>query len=647
MPISHWGISVTHIPSATSFYLAALQPLGYQFIGHQGDSIGLGIDSADFFITQAPIGTRPAPTHLAFLAENRLIVRECYAAALNSGAQSSGSPKYRNEECECFNAAVEDLDGNTIEFIFRQPHGEGNCCGAVAPAEEQKVITWQNDVEAGVPEEDAHSQAQSEASRGTLISQASKAKSKVQTAMELYSNTSGSVKSDTPSQGIARSNTAPAKPDFPGKGLIGVALGAAAGAGLMYAMHRAESKNARAESDHLAYVASRKQRRQSVAGTMRPPPPKAGTVRESTVPPPPPPSSKHDTRKFHRNFSTTESAFSRRPPPPETRAMRMIADTGYNQDDEDVQEVLSRYTTMRPHPTRNRDEETEYAPASKAPRSEAPSGHSIKRASTLPVGALENRPNYILEAPPVKSSASRYESRHGSLTGSRYDRRSTHDDVDLKRHDSGISVQSSRSRRDPDRNSEAGRRSSASTIKPSHRDSKYDDVQAAVEAAVGKRAASKAPSSCYYPAAISLPPSKAESQVNREPARSYAGFKVPIYISDREAAHDEEVPPLEAVESKQSWEDFAGEESDGLGDIRTVMPDDSISCVDLSKRRRKHHSSRRSQTGSEKTVKPARREKDGGSRYSESKHTAHTAVPYRGKEREREREGKRSILGFA
>jgi hypothetical protein len=57
MPVSHLGLTVSHIPSATSFYLAALQPLGYRFIGHQGRSIGLGVDSADFFLTQSPIGS--------------------------------------------------------------------------------------------------------------------------------------------------------------------------------------------------------------------------------------------------------------------------------------------------------------------------------------------------------------------------------------------------------------------------------------------------------------------------------------------------------------------------------------------------------------------------------------------------------------
>lgn len=56
MPVSHLGLTVSHLPSAASFYLSALQPLGYRFIGSQGDSIGLGIKDADFFITQGPRG---------------------------------------------------------------------------------------------------------------------------------------------------------------------------------------------------------------------------------------------------------------------------------------------------------------------------------------------------------------------------------------------------------------------------------------------------------------------------------------------------------------------------------------------------------------------------------------------------------------
>ena len=54
MPVSHLGLSVSHIPSAISFYLAALEPIGYRYIGNQGETIGLGVESADFFLSQAP-----------------------------------------------------------------------------------------------------------------------------------------------------------------------------------------------------------------------------------------------------------------------------------------------------------------------------------------------------------------------------------------------------------------------------------------------------------------------------------------------------------------------------------------------------------------------------------------------------------------
>ena len=56
MPVSHLGLTVSHIPSATSFYLATLGPLGYRYIGQNGDSVGLGVHHADLFLTQEPRG---------------------------------------------------------------------------------------------------------------------------------------------------------------------------------------------------------------------------------------------------------------------------------------------------------------------------------------------------------------------------------------------------------------------------------------------------------------------------------------------------------------------------------------------------------------------------------------------------------------
>lgn len=52
MPVSHIGLTVSHLPTSTSFFLSALQPLGYRYIGQQGGQVGFGIDDADFFLCQ-------------------------------------------------------------------------------------------------------------------------------------------------------------------------------------------------------------------------------------------------------------------------------------------------------------------------------------------------------------------------------------------------------------------------------------------------------------------------------------------------------------------------------------------------------------------------------------------------------------------
>ncbi|KAK4549300.1 hypothetical protein LTR36_007759, partial [Oleoguttula mirabilis] len=98
---------------------------------------------------------------------------------------------------------------------------------------------------------------------------------------------------------------------------------------------------------------------------------------------------------------------------------------------------------------------------------------------------------------------------------------------------------------------------------------------------------------------------------------------------------------------------WSEEESDGLGDTRTVVPDDSISCVDLTKPRstRSSHkssrqgggssSSRRSEAaGSDRTVKPSKKE---GSRHSAATLPVRSREEYYGSGQS----GKRSTLSYA
>lgn len=583
--------------------------------------------------------TRPSPNHIAFLAENRNVVRDCYSAALHAGGRPSGAPNYRNEDCTCFNAAVEDHDGNTIEFIFRQPHTAGAGCGEAAPGENDHVQKWREGVEDEDVEEDAHSVAKS------MGSKASTAKSRLQTAMSLAKSTSQSVKSGAPPQGVSGGTTTPSSSGFSSKAILGTALGAAAGAALMFALTREEAKNAKEEADHLAFMSSRSTPRSMPPmheSQPTPPPPRAETMPPSLPALSQAPKSEFkDSRRLHHNYSTTESAYSR-PVPRSTQAMRMIQETGHN-DDGEICENLPRYTHLRPHPTRSHtvDGSTEYLPEYIPAKSNA--GSRIKRASTLPIDDEVDRPDYYLEAPKStvskhssrhgsdrddhKSSVSKHSSRHGSdkddhrSSVSHRSRASVEDAERLKRHDSGISVHSSRSHRD--RGSEAGTRSSASTIRPSRRAS---DSIPFPPPPIGNHApshASRAGSSCYHPAAISLPPSAASSSredpdVEVKPSKSRRSKSPPPvpakpYIHERDSV-------------LQSWENFEAEDSDGLGDVKTVLPEDSISCVDLSRprrhRRSHHHSSKHSSSGrhsrsgrseaaSERTVRPAEKERKG------------------------------------
>lgn len=573
-------------------------------------------------------------------------MRECYAAALNSGGLPSGAPNYRNENCSCFNAAVEDLDGNTVEFTFRQPHGDGGCCGEAALQSDHGSV--QDDEAEEEQEEAAQDETRSVAqSMRSQVSRQSRAKSSMQTALDLASSTSKSMKSGAPSQGISRSNTEPGKSSFSSRTLVGTALGAAAGAALMYAMGRAERANAKDEADHLAYMASKRRSRSETRkaaeeskSALPPPPPRAQSVARSAAPtsyskaqsavrtavpissqaPP----SVRDTRKFHRNFSTTESAFSTRHPAPRTsQAMRMLEATGHNED-QDVQEALGRYNSLRAMPTRSKTQDDyAYAPASQTGRSEA---RGERRSSTIPVENHEPM-QYLLEGP--KSSFSKHStSRHDlpvrSASHASRHRRVSHDDDKLHRNDSGVSMHSARSRHHYHRDregSDTGRRSSASTVKPSRRDSALYEYPPQPSKPASKAPSLLIDSAAYHPAAISLPPSVAST---RTPAA---------------------IPPIH--HSEQSWEQFtAGEESDGLGDIKTVVPDDSISCADLSKRRRRRTTSRQvgesSESGRSGHHRSSRRHEGSSSKHGRSEASASTVKPVR----REERSGKRSFLGF-
>ena len=124
MPIDHLGINVSDPEKSKLFYTQALGPLGYkvmvevpkEFTGGKV-VMGLGVaPNADFWLT----GGKPndQPVHVAFSADTRAKVDECYKLALANGGKDNGPPGLRaHYHRDYYGAFVFDPDGNNIEVV--------------------------------------------------------------------------------------------------------------------------------------------------------------------------------------------------------------------------------------------------------------------------------------------------------------------------------------------------------------------------------------------------------------------------------------------------------------------------------------------------------------------------------------------------
>ncbi|KAG9627853.1 hypothetical protein KCU64_g18108, partial [Aureobasidium melanogenum] len=248
MPVSHVGLTVSHVPSACSFFLSALQPLGYRYVGNQGDSVGFGTDDADFFLSPELPGIARSNAHVAFSATSRSAVRDFYAAALTAGGQPNGAPAFRGCNDCIFNAAVLDLDGNSIEVIYHQVDDEDKYTTVSGGS---RVLTWRRGIVNVLGDED----------RTTFVS-ARRSQSDIENispASIAETTPRSNAPSVTRSPSIPAASTSDSEPGFQitGKAIIGTILGAAAGAAVAYAMVRSEQDSAQQEAD-FAEAMSRK-----------------------------------------------------------------------------------------------------------------------------------------------------------------------------------------------------------------------------------------------------------------------------------------------------------------------------------------------------------------------------------------------------
>jgi catechol 2,3-dioxygenase-like lactoylglutathione lyase family enzyme len=118
--LAHVAVNVTDFEVARSFYLGALQPLGYRVVYEEPGTLAYLADAhgLDFGIgRRAPVGG----AHVAFECGERESVDAFYAAAMAAGGTDNGAPGLRPHYAADYYAAyVLDADGNNIEAVCHQ-----------------------------------------------------------------------------------------------------------------------------------------------------------------------------------------------------------------------------------------------------------------------------------------------------------------------------------------------------------------------------------------------------------------------------------------------------------------------------------------------------------------------------------------------
>jgi len=136
MAIDHTGIEISTASHAETVkaYQAALAPLGYKvklsFGGENQDmpeapgviGTGLGECAPDFWIISLPTIVTAHPTHFAFSASTRKVVREVYEAAMKAGFTSNGEPGVRAQyHASYYGAFFKDQHQNRVEVVCHTP----------------------------------------------------------------------------------------------------------------------------------------------------------------------------------------------------------------------------------------------------------------------------------------------------------------------------------------------------------------------------------------------------------------------------------------------------------------------------------------------------------------------------------------------
>ena len=118
--IDHTSVNVTDLEAAKSFYVKALEPLGYSLAFEIGEYLGFadpqGMDLG--VVRRDPVGS----AHVAFKCDDRATVDAFYEAALAAGGADNGPPGLRPHYHEhYYGAFVLAPDGNNVEAVCHAP----------------------------------------------------------------------------------------------------------------------------------------------------------------------------------------------------------------------------------------------------------------------------------------------------------------------------------------------------------------------------------------------------------------------------------------------------------------------------------------------------------------------------------------------
>jgi catechol 2,3-dioxygenase-like lactoylglutathione lyase family enzyme len=119
----HVKFGVSDYAASKTFFLKALEPLGVAVIAEGSPTYGVelgGKGNVSLCLYQTT--EKPAPLHLAFLAETRQQVDAFYRAALAAGGKDNGAPGLRPQYNATYYAAfVIGPDGHNIEAVCHEP----------------------------------------------------------------------------------------------------------------------------------------------------------------------------------------------------------------------------------------------------------------------------------------------------------------------------------------------------------------------------------------------------------------------------------------------------------------------------------------------------------------------------------------------